>query len=116
MPILIYEFASNGPCSSNYSLWPIPLVPWIDRLRIDAGTANMLACLHFHFSTSMSVIHRNEGRLQTCRTRPAGPSGGCGEQAQRLWRNRRPGSCLSIRGEDRAHHAKPRVGSLEQAQ
>ena len=57
VPILVYEFVSNGTLSQHLFAEGSQPLPWISRLRIAAGTANALAYLHS--SASTSVIHRD---------------------------------------------------------
>nr|BAJ85913.1 predicted protein [Hordeum vulgare subsp. vulgare] len=57
VPLLIYEFISNGTLSSHLHVEGPQSLSWRDRLRIAFETASSLAYLHS--SASMSVIHRD---------------------------------------------------------
>nr|CAB3457295.1 unnamed protein product [Digitaria exilis] len=57
VPMLIYEFVSNGTLSQHLFTEGIQFLPWTKRLHIAAGVANALAYLHT--SASTSVIHRD---------------------------------------------------------
>ncbi|KAF7040281.1 hypothetical protein CFC21_050194 [Triticum aestivum] len=57
VPMLVYEFISNGTLSEHLHVKGPRSLPWADRLRIAIETAKSLAYLHS--TASIPIIHRD---------------------------------------------------------
>uniref|UniRef100_A0A0D3HA23 Protein kinase domain-containing protein n=1 Tax=Oryza barthii TaxID=65489 RepID=A0A0D3HA23_9ORYZ len=57
VPLLVYEFVSNGTLYSHLHVSGPRSLPWSDRLRIATETAKAIAYLHS--SVSIPIIHRD---------------------------------------------------------
>nr|CAD1845096.1 unnamed protein product [Ananas comosus var. bracteatus] len=57
VPLLVYEFISNGTLFRHIHEKPNNVIPWEARLRIAAETATALA--HLHSRASVPIIHRD---------------------------------------------------------
>ncbi|VAH85418.1 unnamed protein product [Triticum turgidum subsp. durum] len=57
VPMLVYEFISNGTLSEHLHVKGPRSLPWTDRLRIAIETAKSLAYLHS--TASIPIIHRD---------------------------------------------------------